>query len=274
MKLRHYLAAAFACGAGVLLCGCTPAKSYADYSASSGFALDTLDARDAQVVENLDVLCRVWGYVKYHHPVFGSEKFNVDYELFELLPKVAHADPATRNRVLAAWIDGLGSFEDGRAGYERTLDECADCVIPDWTYVTLADLEWTHDTVRLGNPLVERLEKLRYADRRAGNRYVKKMYYPEYDWETPNAGFMGEEPYDDMTDPDCGYRLLAAFRFWNMVEYFFPYKHLTDKPWSDVLPEYVGRMIALPDGTYNRTMWRMVAEINDSHADYAALYLL
>lgn len=95
---------------------------------------------------------------------------------------------------------------------------------------------------------------------------MTKAYYPQYDITTSNAGFDGEESYAGMTDPDCGYRLLAAFRFWNMIEYFFPYKFLTDKPWDEVLPEYTARMIALPDGSYPLTMWRMIAELNDSHA--------
>lgn len=56
-------------------------KHYPDYSVSSGFTLDSLDARDPQVIENLGVTCRVWGYVKYHHPVFADSTLNVDYEL-------------------------------------------------------------------------------------------------------------------------------------------------------------------------------------------------
>lgn len=261
MKPLHLLCAGFA----LLLAfgACSRNRTYPDYSVSSGFTLDSLDACNPQVVENLEVLCRVWGYTKYHHPVFANSTVNIDYELFDLLPKVAKADSQTRNGILAAWIDSLGSFDSAPELYSslppNLLDSCQ------------IDLGWTRDTARLGYPLSERLGKLRYADRSAGNRYVKKMYYPEYDLETPNAGFMGEASYDDITDPDCGYRLLAVFRFWNMVEYFFPYKHLTDKPWSDVLPEYIGRMIALSDGTYARTMWRMVAEINDSHAEYGAL---
>lgn len=264
MKPRLFLAvAAFVCGASACLHSCSPAKSYADYSVSSGFAPDSLDACNPQVIENLDVLCRVWGYVKYHHPVFADDKYNIDYELFELLPEVVHADSQIRNRVLCQWIDGLGAYD--------TAPEQYDSLPPNRLDAYRTDLGWTHDAARLGRPLCERLEKLRYADRSRGNRYVMKCFYKEYNLEAPNAGFAGEEPYAEMTDPDCGYRLLAAFRFWNMVEYFFPDKHLTDKPWSDVLPEYTARMIALPDGTYNRTMWRMIARTNDSHADWGAV---
>lgn len=257
-RLCSLLAAAFFCWAGLCMQSCASRKSYADYSLSSGFSLDSLDACNPQVVENLGVLCRVWGYVKYHHPAFAREKYNIDYELFELLPRIAHADTSARNRVLCGWIDGLGPYDTAPGLY--------DSLPPNRLNDYGTDLGWTRDTLRLGQALSDRLLRLRHADRRAGNRYVTKAYYPQYNITTLNAGFDGEESYAGLTDPDCGYRLLAAFRFWNMVEYFFPYKFLTDKPWDKVLPEYTARMIALPDGSYPRTMWRMIAELNDSHA--------
>lgn len=95
---------------GLLAATCR--KRYADYTENSGFDRPQCDSA---MLENLTVTGRVRGYVKYHHPVFAGRKFNVDYELFELLPRVADADCATRNRVLAQWIDRLEfSFDCGR----------------------------------------------------------------------------------------------------------------------------------------------------------------
>lgn len=89
MKSLLLLAATICCAC----CSSMQPKHYPDYSVSSGFTLDSLDARDPQVIENLGVTCRVWGYVKYHHPVFADSTLNVDYELFGLLPQVAKATP-------------------------------------------------------------------------------------------------------------------------------------------------------------------------------------
>lgn len=261
MKPLHLLCA----GLALLLAfgACSRGRSYPDYSVSSGFTLDSLDACNPQVVENLEVLCRVWGYAKYHHPVFADSTVNIDYELFDLLPKVAKADPETRNRVLADWVDGLGSYDTAPQKYDSLPANRLN------DYQT--DLGWTRDTVTLGSVLSRRLTDLRYADRSRGNRYATKCFYEQYNSETRNVGFAGETPYKEIIHPDCGYRLMAVFRLWNMVEYFFPYKFLTDKPWDDVLPEYIGRMIALSDGSYRRTMWRMIAEMNESHADWNAM---
>lgn len=83
----------------------------------------------------------------------------------------------------------------------------------------------------------------------------------------PQSLFRRRKPYYDLSNPDYGYRLLTVFRFWNMVEYFFPSKYLTDKDWNDVLPEYIRRM-AHPAGSYLRETRRMIAELDDNHAQY------
>src|SRR5215813_3858156 len=61
---------------------------------------------------------------------------------------------------------------------------------------------------------------------------------------TPGAAKKGDKPYTEMTYPTAPYRLLALFRFWNIINYFFPYKHLIDRPWEGVLTEYIPKLEA------------------------------
>lgn len=256
-----------------VLCGACR-RRYPDYAASSGFDRTEIDS---MTLGNLEVLGRVWGYVKYHHPVFSNNKrFDIDYELFGLLPKVADVDPTIRNRVLAEWIDGLGEYTVDKVRY--------DTLPPNPLAHPVIDLDWTQDTVCLGSELSERMVRLRYADRQ-DNYYATKTvydaayfnkYFPSKDipenfkaFEVKQAFFGNERAYSNLKELDYGFRLLAVFRFWNMVEYFFPSKHMTDKAWCEVLPEYIGRMASLPDGDYQHTMWRMITEIDDSHASAA-----
>jgi len=42
-----------------------------------------------------------------------------------------------------------------------------------------------------------------------------------------------DDPYPQMTFPSREYRLLALFRFWNVIDLFYPYKALLDQPWAD-----------------------------------------
>lgn len=237
--------------------GCTRPKQYADYSRHSGFDRTEIDSA---TLRNLEILGRVWGFVKYHHPAFSDDRYDLDFELFELLPLIADTAPAARNEILAQWIDGFGRYKTTPEKYEKIL--ASDSVFEHRT-----DIGWIRDTATLGRELSERLVRLRSADRTAGNRYVSQTYYETYDQWSPNPCFDGEKPYYDLSNPDYGYRLLTVFRFWNMVEYFFPSKYLTDKDWNDVLPEYIRRM-AHPTGSYLRETRRMIAELDDNHAQY------
>jgi C-terminal processing protease CtpA/Prc len=75
-----------------------------------------------------------------------------------------------------------------------------------------------------------------------------------------------DDPYPDMSFPSEEYRLLALFRFWNVIDYFYPYKHLTDRPWSTVLPDFIPRFIEDKSGLeYEMTVAEMVARLQDSH---------
>ncbi len=75
-----------------------------------------------------------------------------------------------------------------------------------------------------------------------------------------------ENPYSDMAYPSREYRLLALFRFWNVIEYFFPYKHLIDRPWDSVLPDMIPEFEAAADAQhYHLTVARLAARIQDTH---------
>ncbi|WP_418990762.1 hypothetical protein [Alistipes sp.] len=239
-------------------------KQYADFTSSSGYDQTVCDS---EMLENLTVLGRVWGFVKYHHPAFAGDKYNLDYELFELLPQVADAEPAERNRILVSWIDGFGKFKIVQKKCDSILTFDS---LPDYR----TDVGWIRDTAQLGTELSDRLLRLRVADRRK-NFYVSsvEMRLNSGKHLIGNACFDNEKPYAELTDPDYGYRLLSVFRFWNMVEYFFPTKYLTNKDWNEVLPEYIARMVCPIDGDYRKEAWRMIAEINDNHAQWNCVEL-
>lgn len=244
MKFLLLLAATICCAC----CTSVQPKHYPDYSASSGFSLDSLDARNPQVAENLGVACRVWGYVKYHHPAFADSTLNADYELFGLLPHIAKAAPAERNKTLYEWVKGLGGFSADKAEYDEALKTLK--------WVETADLSWTRDTARLGGSLSQLLQELRYAKRK-GNRYTDF---------TANAGnfVMSNESTAGSSD-DCGYRILHLFRFWNVIEYFAPNRNLTDTKWSEIPEKYIPLFIPKPTpGNPNQAM--LLRELCDSHA--------
>jgi len=75
-----------------------------------------------------------------------------------------------------------------------------------------------------------------------------------------------EKTYAEMEFPSAEYRLLALFRFWHVINYFFPYKDLTGTDWNEILPRYIPKFEANKDAVdYQMTMRELAAETHDSH---------
>jgi C-terminal processing protease CtpA/Prc len=75
-----------------------------------------------------------------------------------------------------------------------------------------------------------------------------------------------DKAYPEMTFPNAEYRLLALFRYWNVINYFFPYRHLIGDSWQTVLPRYIPKFEANKDAAdYQLTVRELVTEMHDSH---------
>jgi C-terminal processing protease CtpA/Prc len=75
-----------------------------------------------------------------------------------------------------------------------------------------------------------------------------------------------DKTYPQMQAPPLEYRLLALVRFWNVIEHFYPYKALLDRPWEDVLREFIPRFEQAEGAdAYARAVMEMSAQIHDSH---------
>jgi C-terminal processing protease CtpA/Prc len=75
-----------------------------------------------------------------------------------------------------------------------------------------------------------------------------------------------DNPYSEMTFPTVEYRLLALFRYWNVIDNFFPYKNLIGDSWKSVLQRYIPKFEANKDAAdYQLTVRELVGEMHDSH---------
>lgn len=80
-----------------------------------------------------------------------------------------------------------------------------------------------------------------------------------------------ENDYSEAPYPDPPHRLLALFRLYNAIEYFFPYKELMDRPWRETLAEFIPRMREARDATdYALTVSELATRIQDSHVTLAS----
>ncbi|MBX7222095.1 MAG: hypothetical protein K1Y36_19240 [Blastocatellia bacterium] len=86
----------------------------------------------------------------------------------------------------------------------------------------------------------------------------------------PPVQSLKESAFPEMAFPAEPYRLLALFRFWNAVHYFFPYKDLTDQPWDTVLTEFIPRFENNQNQLeYELTVAEMLARLQDTHGSAA-----
>ncbi len=75
-----------------------------------------------------------------------------------------------------------------------------------------------------------------------------------------------DNAYASMRFPDKNYRLLALFRFWNVINYFFAYKDLTGTDWNEVLTKYIPKFEANSDAfEYQMTVRELAVETHSSH---------
>jgi C-terminal processing protease CtpA/Prc len=81
-----------------------------------------------------------------------------------------------------------------------------------------------------------------------------------------HAAPMPDNAYPEMAFPPLEYRLLAAFRIWTVIHYFFPYKDLIEEDWDGVLAEFIPRMEQTDSAlSYHLTVAEMITHIHDSH---------
>lgn len=242
-----------------------PVQAQQMANASSGFSMTSDDLSDPRVPGNLETLCRVWGYAKYHHPVFCDTlcRVDVDSALFALLPQVVHADRDTRNRHLLDWVRSLGAYTPNRVECEQTLAP--------YDLVETADLGWTADTVLLGGELSKLLQDLRYAER--DENYYLRMGTMENGPGYHYLSLRNEKSYPT-PQMDSGLNLLTLFRLWNVIEYYAPNRSLTLHPWDEVLSTYIRLVGAETDPVrFSRLYMRLIRELNDGHA-YAPIEML
>ena len=80
----------------------------------------------------------------------------------------------------------------------------------------------------------------------------------------------GPRDYRGAGNPPLEQRLLALFRFWGAIEYFYPYTNLMDRPWDGALEEYIPIFMAADTrAAYEDTLMRLAARMNDSHSAVA-----
>lgn len=205
--------------------------------------------QDSEYIRRLEYVCKVWGYLKYFHTGINAEK-SWDDTLVQTISLVKAARSQSEYR---AAMDRLILA----AGTVTTATTPAPVVPPQLRLPV--DYSWMNNRQMLSAEAISTLAKVQENFRPFQSYYIEPSNVG-----TPQA--RNENAYPDMWAPNEQYRLLALFRYWNIINYFFPYKDTIGRPWEDVLPELIPHFLtAQTTNEYYAAVRRMSAQINDSH---------
>jgi len=204
--------------------------------------------------EKIATFCKVWGFLKYYHPQVAKGRYNWDRQLIDKLPLVKSAcTKEAISRLYLDWINSLGAIQPRKHVTDSTSR----------SFTRNLTVGWIHDTTLFNPELIARLNDIK-DNRARHNHYVHKNFF---------SPFFEEEKYNDSVYPSEGLRMVGLFRYWNIINYFAPYKYLTDHDWNDVLLEMIPEFQSPADTVaYHHAMYKLVSRLDDSHAVFASKY--
>jgi len=201
--------------------------------------------------QKLESLCKVWGFLKYYHPNVAKADFDWDRQLFQKIDELGNIrDKDQLNEFYFKWISSLGK-----------VNECKKCLKEDKEKIYFLrnfDLNWISNKNVFTEKVRRQLLFIQNNRNLGSNHYFGKGGKKVY--------FRNENSYGSkFTSKEIS--LLELFRYWNAVEYFFPYKYQTDQAWNDVLSEMIPKFLNVNnDESYHLTLAELVAKVDDSHA--------
>lgn len=208
--------------------------------------------------EKIATFCKLWGFIKYYHPTVAKGSLDWDKEFTTRIKSLTELNSKQEiNNYYSEWINDLGRVKN-----------CKKCKveIPDSLKFNL-DLSWLSDSSVFTSSLIKQLEYIRQ------NRNQGKNYYVQQNKLIGNTSYENEKLYTDSIFPSPEMRLLGLSRYWNIINYFFPYKYRIDQDWNKTLLEMIPKFKDSKDTlSYHLAMVELTAKINDSHAGFSTKY--
>ncbi|MGY3052974.1 C-terminal processing protease CtpA/Prc [Pedobacter sp. UYEF25] len=229
-----------------------PKKAQVDTSYRTGSRIKDITI-NASNITNLAIVGQVWGFLKYHHPYVKSGDVNWDAELFKILAKTLKCrDVSELSDSLEVYLNSLPKVK-----------ACGDCIIPSLSNVLLSP---DYGDLFTGKIITKSLtNKLWYIQK---HKSSKQNYWVKKEPSLAYPLFVNEKSYDEMVFPDTGYRLLSLFRYWSIINYYSPYRNITEYDWNQVLKNFIPQFLAAKNAKeYTLSTLRLIATIKDTHAN-------
>lgn len=215
----------------------------------SVFILTCNPKQELTATQKLHLTAKVWGFLKYYHPRVNEGKINWDAQLIDIISKL---DDVRTEQELSdmynEWIESLGEVPP--------CDNCAskgDSEHFDKNF----DLSWLHHQ-RFSPTLVKKLTFIE-------QHRTQRQHYIQLDGAT--TLFTNEPTYTASQWSDENIRWVTLFKYWNVIEYFYPYKYVMDQNWDEVLLEMIPRFQEVKsEGAYHELLHELTIKLCDSHS--------
>lgn len=209
-------------------------------------------AQNRNQTAKLGILCKTWGLMKYYHPGVAAGKQDWDCVLISSLDQILKSNNNNQLNIEVQKMLNIAGKNTEAAYFSQ--EKAA-------INIRNLDHAWIGDNKELNQQNKLALSFISNHPFRGLNFYAQPNPGNDSTIYTPN-----EKPYSEMSFPDANYRLLGLFRFWNVINYFYPYKYAIGKRWDAVLGELIPELINATDTVlYHKAIARMAASINDSH---------
>ncbi|UII28045.1 S41 family peptidase [Fulvivirga maritima] len=200
----------------------------------------------------LFTLCKTWGLVKYYHSEVQKGKIDMDSDVLSMIDKINNDPEADVNVLISDWLKEIGPHKS-----------CEKCITPeDIQFVKNFNDSWIESNSILNN------DNKGYLSTLIGSPVKDNQFYVNQNSKSKRTEITHEKKYTLKDVEDQSMRLLLLFRYWNTIEYFFPYKFMMDEDWDDVLREFIPDFIkANTIKDFQLTFLRLIVKIDDSHGN-------
>lgn len=217
------------------------------------YAISCHPKKELTEVEKLAYVAKSWGLVKYYHSDIGTGKVNWDSVFIQHVELIRSA---TSNEEFNVELQKLLAVPSKTIPFNDSLN-CRTNEVE-----KMVDFRWINaDDISKENKQI--LRSILKGKDQYRNKYVSDSVKTR---SLDYARFY-EDPMENRDVKKVEIRLLGLFRYWNIIEYFFPYKNLIDKDWNEVLALYIPKVIdAENKEEYYKVLLELSTEINDGHA--------
>ncbi|MFC2132777.1 S41 family peptidase [Bacteroidota bacterium] len=194
---------------------------------------------------------KTWGFLKYYHPNVAKGDINWDSVFIAQMQRIKTINNDTEyNSEIIEILKTAGKSDY----YSDSI-----MTFPDSLKINY-DFSWLKKSNSLNESNKNDLLYILNYHKPCENYYVQKD-------PVGNPTFENEKPYSEILPLDENYRLLAFFRYWNIINYYSPYKYVMDEDWAIIPSKLLGKFITADNAiSYYLSLFELTAKLNDSHA--------